>query len=42
VRSLLHRALVIRGRLVPGERGAMYRDAAGWIETGDVRSLIER
>ena len=25
-----------------GEKGAMYRDAARWLGTGDVRSLIER
>ena len=32
----------IRGRIVRGEKGAMYRDAARWLGTGDVRSLIER
>ncbi len=42
VRSLLHRALVIRGRIVPGEKGAIYRDAARWIASGDVVTLIER
>ena len=42
VRSLLRRATAIRGRIVGGEKGAMYRDAARWLGTGDVRSLIER
>ena len=42
VRSLLRTATVIRGRIVRGEKGAMYRDAARWLRTGDVRSLIER
>ena len=42
VRSLLRTSLALRGRIVRGERGAMYRDAARWLATGDVRSLIER
>jgi N-acetylglucosaminyl-diphospho-decaprenol L-rhamnosyltransferase len=42
VRVLLDRALRLRGRVVRGEKGAMYRDAARWIESGDVRTLIER
>ena len=42
VRSLLRASLALRGRIVLGERGAMYRDAARWLGTGDVRSLIER
>ncbi len=42
VRSLLRTATVLRGRIVRGEKGAMYRDAARWLGTGDVRSLIER
>jgi GT2 family glycosyltransferase len=42
VRALLHRALLLRGRIVRGQRGAMYRDAARWIASGDVPSLIER
>jgi GT2 family glycosyltransferase len=42
VRSLLRSATAIRGRIVGGEKGAMYRDAARWLGTGDVRSLIER
>jgi N-acetylglucosaminyl-diphospho-decaprenol L-rhamnosyltransferase len=42
VRVLLHRALRLRGRIVRGEKGAMYRDAARWIGSGDVVALIER
>jgi N-acetylglucosaminyl-diphospho-decaprenol L-rhamnosyltransferase len=42
VRTMLHRALRFRGRLVRGEKGAMYRDAARWIGSGDVLTLIER
>jgi N-acetylglucosaminyl-diphospho-decaprenol L-rhamnosyltransferase len=42
VRRLLRRSLFARGRLVRGEQGATYRDAARWLGTGDVRSLIER
>jgi N-acetylglucosaminyl-diphospho-decaprenol L-rhamnosyltransferase len=40
VRAMLHRALVLRGRIVRGERGAMYRDAATWIASGDVVALL--
>ena len=36
------RALGFRGRVVRGQKGAMYRDAARWIGSGDVRTLIER
>lgn len=42
VRSLLRTSLRLRGRIVRGQRGAMYRDAARWLGTGDARSLIER
>jgi GT2 family glycosyltransferase len=42
VRRLLRGSLAARGRLVRGQQGAMYRDAARWLGTGDVRSLIER
>jgi len=42
VRAMLYRALRLRGRVVRGEKGAMYRDAARWIGSGDVRTLIER
>jgi GT2 family glycosyltransferase len=41
VRQLLRRSLAARGRLVRGQRGATYREAARWLGTGDVRSLIE-
>ena len=41
-RRLLRVALVARGRLFPGERGAMSRDAATWLGTGDVPHLLER
>jgi N-acetylglucosaminyl-diphospho-decaprenol L-rhamnosyltransferase len=41
VRSLLRVSLALRGRIVRGQQGVMYRDAARWLGTGDVRSLIE-
>jgi len=41
VRSLLRTSLALRGRIVRGQQGAMYRDAARWLGTGDVRSLID-
>ena len=42
VRTLLRGSLAVRGRLLRGQQGAMYRDGARWLRTGDVRSLIER
>lgn len=42
VRSLLRTSLALRGRIVRGQQGAMYRDTARWLGTGDVRSLIEQ
>lgn len=42
VRSLLRTSLALRGRIVRGSQGAMYLDAARWLGSGDVRSLIER
>ena len=42
VRTLLRGSLAMRGRLVRGERGAMYRDGARWLGSGDVRSLTDR
>ena len=42
VRFLLRSSLTLRGRIVGGQQGAMYRDAARWLGTGDVRSLIAR
>ena len=41
-RKLLRGSLALRGRLVKGQQGAMYRDAYRWLGTGNVRSLIER
>jgi N-acetylglucosaminyl-diphospho-decaprenol L-rhamnosyltransferase len=41
-RRLLRVALVLRGRLFPGERGRRYRDAAAWLASGDVPHLLER
>ena len=42
VRRLLRVSLAIRGRIVRGQRGALYRDTARWIASGDVATLIER
>ena len=42
VRTLLRGSLAVRGRLLRGQQGAMYRDGARWLGTGDARSLIER
>lgn len=42
VRTLLRGSLALRGRIVRGAQGAMYRDGYRWLGTGDVRSLIER
>lgn len=42
VRKLLRAALALRGRVVRGERGALYRDTARWLASGDVATLIER
>ena len=42
VQSLLRTSLALRGRIVRGQQGAMYRDTARWLGTGDVRSLIEQ
>jgi len=40
-RLVLRAALVLRGRLFSGERGKMYRDAAAWLASGDVPTLLE-
>jgi hypothetical protein len=40
-RRLLRSSLVLRGRLFPGERGAMYREAAAWLGSGRVETLLE-
>jgi hypothetical protein len=31
----------VRGRLFRGERGALYRDAAAWLGSGDVEALLD-
>jgi GT2 family glycosyltransferase len=41
-RRLLRGALVLRGLVFRGERGTMYRDAAGWLGSGDVDELLGR
>jgi N-acetylglucosaminyl-diphospho-decaprenol L-rhamnosyltransferase len=39
-RKLLRAALLARGRLHRGERGRLYRDAAAWLGSGDVETLL--
>ena len=39
-RMLLRASLVARGRLHPGERGRLYREAAAWLGSGDVETLL--
>jgi N-acetylglucosaminyl-diphospho-decaprenol L-rhamnosyltransferase len=39
-RRLLLAALRVRGAVFPGERGRMYRDAAGWLASGSAESLL--
>jgi GT2 family glycosyltransferase len=39
-RRMLLAALRVRGALFPGERGRMYRDAAGWLASGSAESLL--
>jgi len=41
-RRLLRAALRLRGRLHRGEQGAVYRDTAAWLGSGDVEALLER
>ena len=41
-RRLLRVALRLRGVLFPGERGKVYRDAAGWLASGSAAELLER
>jgi len=41
-RRLLLAALRLRGVLFPGERGRTYREAAGWLASGDAAALLER
>ena len=39
-RMLLRASLVARGRLHRGERGRLYREAAAWLGSGDVETLL--
>jgi N-acetylglucosaminyl-diphospho-decaprenol L-rhamnosyltransferase len=39
-RRLLLAALRVRGVLFQGERGRMYRDAAGWLASGSAQTLL--
>jgi GT2 family glycosyltransferase len=39
-RRLLLAALRLRGVLFPGDRGKMYRDAAGWLASGSAQTLL--
>jgi hypothetical protein len=41
-RRLLLAALRLRGRLFRGERGRVYREAAGWLASGDAAALLQR
>ena len=41
-RRLLLTALRLRALLFRGERGRMYRDAARWLASGTVPTLLER
>jgi hypothetical protein len=39
-RKLLRASLLARGRLYRGERGLLYREAATWLGSGDVDTLL--
>jgi N-acetylglucosaminyl-diphospho-decaprenol L-rhamnosyltransferase len=41
-RRLLLTAVRLRGVLFRGERGRVYREAAGWLSSGDAAGLLER
>jgi GT2 family glycosyltransferase len=41
-RRLLLGALRLRGVVFRGERGRVYREAAGWLSSGDAAALLER
>ena len=41
-RRLLRSALLLRGAVFRGERGAGYREVARWLGSGDVSTLLER
>jgi hypothetical protein len=38
---MLLAALRMRGLLFRGERGRLYRDAAAWLRSGSVETLLE-
>ena len=39
-RRMLLASLRLRGAMFPGERGRMYREAAGWLASGSAESLL--
>ena len=39
-RRMLRVSLAVRGRLYRGERGRLYREAAAWLGSGEVESLL--
>ena len=39
-RRMLRASLLVRGRIHRGDRGRMYREAAGWLGSGDVEALL--
>jgi hypothetical protein len=41
-RRLLLVALRLRAVVFRGERGRVYREAAGWLSSGDAAALLER
>jgi len=41
-RRLLLSALRLRGVVFRGERGRVYREAAGWLASGDAAALLDR
>ena len=41
-RKLLLRSLQLRGALLRGDRGRVYREGADWLASGDVPALLER
>jgi len=41
-RRILLTGVAVRGLVLPGERGRMYRDAARWLRSGRVETLLAR
>lgn len=41
-RRMMRVALLLRGKLYRGERGARYREVAAWLGSGDVAALVAR